>query len=74
MPLLCPNTASMREGAMSAFQGADLPSDLPVAVLQLFESNKKDLVKSLYDKELGLQAKDGIRTRDIHLGKVELYP
>ena len=21
-----------------------------------------------------LQAKDGIRTRDIHLGKVELYP
>ena len=44
---------------MSAFQGADLPSDLPVAVLQLFESNKKDLVKSLYDKELGLQAKDG---------------
>ena len=28
----------------------------------------------LVSEAVRLQAKDGIRTRDIHLGKVELYP
>ena len=36
------------------------------------ENKKKDLNNSLYQNHLGLKAKDGIRTRDIHLGKVDV--
>ena len=37
-------------------------------------SKEKSLTNSLFVSEpVRLQAKDGTRTRDIHLGKVELY-
>ena len=54
-------------------EGFAVPVCVPIHGFRLHENKKKDLNNSLYQNHSGLKAKDGTRTRDIHLGKVELY-
>ena len=53
-------------------EGFAVPVCVPIHGFRLHEK-KEDLNNFLYKNHSGLKAKDGIRTRDIHLGKVELY-